>query len=98
MAKKYYFIYILSQEIRNGEMTNRMAFSLQADSQVPIPGGGYLLSIFSGKVPDSHICPECFQVLRVPMMCTCGHRYCKWCLENVIALVYFTHYFSEPTL
>eukprot|EP00117_Sycon_ciliatum_P044375 scpid79394/ scgid32025/ TNF receptor-associated factor 5 len=46
--------------------------------------GGYD-AVFIDPVPESLQCPICRKALRAPVQTTCGHRFCKTCIDPIIA-------------
>ncbi|XP_077986318.1 TNF receptor-associated factor 2-like [Glandiceps talaboti] len=47
---------------------------------------GYLQSIFGDVEPESkYLCRHCDQILKDPKQTFCGHRYCAYCLEDIIS-------------
>ncbi|XP_071948247.1 TNF receptor-associated factor 2-like [Antedon mediterranea] len=46
---------------------------------------GFNRGILTVKInPEKHLCPQCELILNDPVQSSCGHRYCKDCLQTLI--------------
>lgn len=46
------------------------------------------------KTDPKHLCTKCNGVLKEPVQTTCGHRYCRECINSILRYHLFTYTLS----
>ncbi|XP_006109389.2 TNF receptor-associated factor 2-like isoform X2 [Myotis lucifugus] len=46
---------------------------------------GFSKTLLGTKLEDKYLCSACKNVLRRPFQAQCGHRYCSFCLSNILS-------------
>uniref|UniRef100_A0A8C3WUI4 TNF receptor-associated factor n=1 Tax=Catagonus wagneri TaxID=51154 RepID=A0A8C3WUI4_9CETA len=46
---------------------------------------GFSKTLLGAKLEDKYLCSACRHVLRRPFQAQCGHRYCSYCLSNILS-------------
>uniref|UniRef100_A0A8D2BHV0 TNF receptor associated factor 2 n=1 Tax=Sus scrofa TaxID=9823 RepID=A0A8D2BHV0_PIG len=46
---------------------------------------GFSKTLLGTKLEDKYLCSACRNVLRRPFQAQCGHRYCSYCLSNILS-------------